>query len=390
MLLTVASGVAVLAGMRVAAPIIGPVVVAFIITIAWSPGSAWLRNKGWRPSVAALTGLLLGVVGMALFVALVWSSLIQLQDKLPGYQPRIEALQQMISQRLSDLPIDSSRLFSGDMLRPSALVGYAVSFVRKITSAVGNLFFLVLLMAFMMLEAVRYPQKLRDALATSSTGVEQFNRFSKSIREYVVINSIFGLIAAAINTTLLLLLGIDFAILWGVLSFLLSFVPNIGFAIALVPPALLGLVEFGFTRAALVVAGYTVINFLVDNVFKPRFVGESLDLSALVVVLSLLFWGWLLGPIGALIAIPLSIGTKFLLEGFEESRWLAHLMSDQGVTAKGVVTGELDGVSADERTPEIHAGEIASESNAAKASRDQCRKKGASDQYVTFPIVISP
>jgi len=215
------------------------------------------------------------------------------------------------------------------MLRPSALVGYALSFVRRITSAVGNLFFLVLLMAFMMLEAVRYPQKLRDALATSSTGVEQFNRFSKSIREYVVINSIFGLIAAAINTTLLLLLGIDFAILWGVLSFLLSFVPNIGFAIALVPPALLGLVEFGFTRAALVVVGYTVINFLVDNVFKPRFVGESLDLSALVVVLSLLFWGWLLGPIGALIAIPLSIGTKFLLEGFEESRWLAHLMSDQ-------------------------------------------------------------
>lgn len=342
MLLTVASGVAILAGMRVAAAIIGPVIIALIITIAWSPGSAWLRRKGWHPSVAALTGILLGVIGMALFVALVWSSLVQLQDKLPGYQPRIEALQQMISDKLSDLPIDSSRLFSGEMLRPSSLVGYAVAFVRRLTAAVGNLFFLVLLMAFMMLEAVRYPQKLRDALATSSTGVEQFNRFSEHIREYVVINSIFGLIAATINTALLLMLGIDYAILWGVLSFLLSFVPNIGFAIALVPPALLGLVEFGFARAGMVVAGYTLINFLVDNVFKPRFVGETLDLSALVVVLSLLFWGWLLGPIGALIAIPLSIAAKFLFEGFEESRWIAHLMSNKGVTPKEVVMGDVE------------------------------------------------
>lgn len=341
-LLSAASAVAVLAGMRVAAPIIGPVVVALIITIAWSPGSTWLRRKGWHPSVAALMGILLGVVGMALFVALVWSSLIQLQDKLPGYQPRVEALQKTITEKLSDLPIDSSRLFSGEMLRPSSIVGYAVKFVRSLTSAVGNLFFLVLLMAFMMLEAVRYPQKLRDALAkSSSSGVGQFNLFSKSIRDYVVINSIFGLVAATINTALLLMLGIDYAILWGVLSFLLSFVPNIGFALALVPPALLGLVEFGFARAAIVVVGYTVINFLVDNVFKPRFVGETLDLSALVVVLSLLFWGWLLGPIGALIAIPLSIAAKFLFEGYEESRWLAHLMSDQGVTPKEMITGDV-------------------------------------------------
>ncbi|MBA3403760.1 MAG: AI-2E family transporter [Gemmatimonadaceae bacterium] len=347
-LLAVASGVAVLAGMRAAASIIGPVIIALIITIAWSPGSEWLRRKGWHPSVAALTGIVLGVIGMGLFVALVWSSLIQLQDNLPTYQTRVEALQQTITAKLSDLPIDSSRLFSGEMLRPSALVGYAVGFVRQVTSAVGNLFFLVLLMAFMMLEAVRYPQKLRDALATSSTGVEQFNRFSVRIREYVVINSVFGLIAATLNTVLLLLLGIDYAILWGVLSFLLSFVPNIGFAIALVPPALLALVQFGFARAGIVIAGYTLINFLVDNVFKPRFVGESLDLSALVVVLSLLFWGWLLGPIGALIAIPLSIATKFLFEGFEESRWLAHLMSDQGLTPAQVVAGDTAAVASTE------------------------------------------
>src|SRR5512141_2324987 len=111
-LLTLAGAVAVLAGMRAAAPIIGPVLIALIITIAWSPGSEWLRKRGWHPSAAALAGIALGIIGVVLFIALVWSSLIQLQEKLPGYQPRIEALQQIIRQKLSDLPIDSSRLFT--------------------------------------------------------------------------------------------------------------------------------------------------------------------------------------------------------------------------------------------------------------------------------------
>lgn len=329
LLLTGAAAVAVLAGMRAAASIVGPVMIALIITIAWSPGSNWLRSRGWKPGISALTGILLGVVVMALFAGLVWSSLIQLQDRLPEYLPRVTAIQKVIVEKLSELPIDTSRILSGETLSPGRLVGYALQFIRTLTATAGNLFVLVLLMAFMMLEAVRYPEKLRDALAKSPEAIEQFNRFAESMRSYVVINAIFGLVAAALNTVLLLGLGVDFAILWGVVSFLLSFVPNIGFAIALVPPALLALVQYGFTRAIAVVAGFVVINFLVDNVVKPRFVGSTLDLNPLVVVVSLLFWGWLLGPIGALIAIPLSIAAKFLFESFSESQWLAHLMSDR-------------------------------------------------------------
>jgi predicted PurR-regulated permease PerM len=185
-------------------------------------------------------------------------------------------------------------------------------------------------MAFMMLEAVRYPEKLRAALASSTEALERFAAFSDSIRGYVSINTIFGLIVAVCDTILLLALGVDFAILWGVVSFLFSFIPNFGFFAALIPPALLALVQFGFARSIAVIAGYVVMNFIVDNILKPRFVGGRLDLAPLVVVLSLLFWGWLLGPMGALAAVPLSIGLRFLFENFEESRWLAHLMSDAG------------------------------------------------------------
>ena len=330
LLLTLAGAVAVLAGMRAAQSIIGPVLIALIITVAWSPGSEWLRKRGWHPSIAALTGIALGIIGIALFVALVWTSLIQLQGNLPGYQPRIEALQDLVRAKLADLPFDTSRVLSNNLVSPGAIIGYALKIVQKFTQTAGNLFLLVLLMAFMMLEAVRYPQKLREALTGQPDVIERFSQFGHSIRSYVGLNAVFGLAAALLDTVLLLGLGVDFAILWGVVSFLLSFLPNVGFIIALTPPALLALIQFGFGRAIAVIAGYVVINFAVDNIIKPRFVGVRLDLSPLVVVLSLLFWGWLLGPMGALAAVPLSIGMRFLLESFEESRWIAHLMSDAG------------------------------------------------------------
>lgn len=330
LLLSIAAAVAVLAGMRAAASIIGPVLIALIITVAWSPGSEWLRKRGWHPSLAALAGIALGIVGIALFVALVWSSLLQLQENLPGYQPRIVALQQLIRDRLADLPIDSSKMFTRGVFSAENIVGYALRIVQNITHTAGNLFLLVLLMAFMMLEAVRYPRKLWEAFASSPGTIQRFAQFSTSIRSYVGLNAIFGLAAAFLDTMLLLSLGIDYAILWGVLSFLLSFLPNIGFIIALTPPTLLALIQFGFGRAIAVLGGYVVINFVVDNIVKPRFVGERLDLSPLVVVISLLFWGWLLGPMGALAAVPLSIGARFVFESFEESRWLAYLMSDAG------------------------------------------------------------
>ncbi len=329
-----ASGVAVLAGMRVAAPVIGPVLIALLMTIAWSPASLWLRKRGWPPTLAALTGILLGVVFIALMVLLVWSSALQLQENLPEYQDRVGALRESVTALLARLPFDTSRILSTESLQPGAIVGRALQLVGGITSTAGGFSLLILIMAFMMIESMRYPQKLFDATEASADANDaestagQVDRFVKSMRSYIVLNTVFGLIAAVANTLLLFALGVDFALLWGVLSFLLSFLPNIGFVLALVPPALLALLQFGVAKALMVFAGFIVINTIVDNVIKPRFVGESLDLSPAVVVLSLVFWGWLLGPVGALLAVPLSIAVKFLFESFDEARWLAHLMSD--------------------------------------------------------------
>lgn len=327
LLVTVAAGVIVLGGVRAASTVVGPVIIALLLTVAWSPASAALRRRGWNSTVAALMGIVLGVGIIALFVLLVWASLSQLQDKLPGYQPRVEELRLSVERLLQRLPFDTSLVLRAEALQPGALVGYAVVMIRGMTSTAGSLGVLVLIMAFMMIEATRYPAKLRLA-ASGSRAMARLDSFGEGLRDYVVINTVFGLVAAVLNTVLLLALGVDFAVLWGVASFALSFLPNIGFLVALVPPSALALVQFGPGKAVAVVAGFVVINFAVDNVIKPRFVGESLDLSPVVVLLSLIFWGWMLGISGALLAVPLTMAARFLFDGYDETRWLAVLMSD--------------------------------------------------------------
>lgn len=333
-LLAVASGIVVLAGIRAASPVIGPVVLAGLLSIAWSPAANWLRKQGLPAVAAALMGIVLGIVLIALFVVLVWSSLSQLQEKLPEYQPRVDAIRQSVAQMLGRLPFDTSLILESEALQPGALLGYALGFIRQLTSAAGALSGLVIIMAFIMIEAIRYPQKLHDAIASSGKTGETAERFGASMRSYVLINFVFGLIQAVLNTIVLMALGIDFAILWGVASFVLSFLPNVGFILALVPPALLALVQYGFARAIGVVVAFAAVNVIVDTIIKPRFVGESLDLSPAVVLLSLIFWAWMLGPVGAVLSVPLSLAVKFLFEGFEETRWLAHLMSDASPAAE--------------------------------------------------------
>jgi predicted PurR-regulated permease PerM len=328
-----ACAVAILAGLRAASPVVGPVVIALLITIAWSPASRWLQRHGWKPVLAALAGVVVVVVGMALVVLVIWTSLAQLQDKLPEYQARIADLRATIGVQLKRLPFDTSRLFEIEALQPDAVVGYALGLMRQLTSAVAYLGVLGLIVAFLMIESLRYPAKLHDALASLDITSGRLTSFVAGLRRYAGINAVFGLGAAVLNVGFLTAAGVDFAILWGVVSFVLSFLPNIGFMLSLVPPALVALLQFGFGRALVVVVGYIVINAIVDDVIKPRFVGKSLDLSPAVIVLSLLFWGWLLGPVGALLAVPLSMTARFAFESFDELRWLGYLMSDQGETA---------------------------------------------------------
>jgi predicted PurR-regulated permease PerM len=192
-------------------------------------------------------------------------------------------------------------------------------------NVLSNAVLIVLTVIFMLLEATAFPEKLREAFG-SSTG--SMGAFMKDINRYMVIKTWASLATGALAALCMALLGVDYAILWGVLAFMFNYVPNIGSIIAAVPAVLLALVQQGGMIALLAAAGYVLINLLIGTFIEPRFMGRGLGLSTLVVFLSLVFWGWILGPVGMLLSVPLTMAAKIALSRSEDTRWLSILLGN--------------------------------------------------------------
>jgi AI-2 transport protein TqsA len=175
---------------------------------------------------------------------------------------------------------------------------------------------------------VAFPIKLEAMHGVHGRFAEAMAAFAVGTRRYIVVSTVFGLIVALLDVGLLYLLGIPLPWLWGMLAFITNYIPNIGFVIGLIPPVLLGLLENGWSGALAVIVGYCVLNVLIQSVIQPRFVGQAVGLSTSLTFLSLVFWAWVFGPLGALLAIPFSLFTKALLiDADPRSRWLLPLLS---------------------------------------------------------------
>jgi predicted PurR-regulated permease PerM len=197
-----------------------------------------------------------------------------------------------------------------------------------------SLMLMIFIVLFMISAAYSDSGTLAERMKVSGTFKRSLESFSETTRSYLFTKTWLGLIVAVIVTVIYYIFGVDFAILWGFLFFILGFIPNIGFVLSVIPPFLVTLLEFGFTRALVVLAVVIVINAIVDNGFSPRIMGRSVGLSSLVVFLSLVLWGWVLGPIGALISVPMTLMVKLLLfDSYEETRPLSELMS-AGISAR--------------------------------------------------------
>lgn len=179
----------------------------------------------------------------------------------------------------------------------------------------------------MMADFARLPAKLQR-LYLHDEQIQTFTELLRDIRRYVSISTQTGLLIGVLNAFLLILMGVDFAVLWGVLGFLMNYIPNLGVDISIIPPALLALLEFGWGQLLIVVIGYVVINIFIENILKPRMLGEDLNISPLFVIISLVAWGYILGPAGTILAVPLTlIATKLVLENSEETQWMAVLIT---------------------------------------------------------------
>ena len=325
-LITAAAFVIVVAGMRAASALINPFLLAVFLAILFSPPLFWLQRQG-VPNGLAVSAILLGflVVGFLLTV-FVGRSVNNMSQQLPAYQDRLTAIMTQVFAWLTSLGLDMTKVPIADYFSPSkimSLVSYLLLLVRGLFT---NMFLVFLTVLFIMIEAAGFPQKLQAAFPDPEKTLGHFKAITESVNRYIGVKAIFSLATGVSIWILLTLLGVDFAGTWGLLAFFLNFIPSIGSIIAAVPAILLALIQLGLPSALLTFLGYLVVNVLFGNFLEPRFMGRRLGLSTLVVFLSLLFWGWVLGPIGMVLSVPLTMIAKIAMAANEDTRWLSVLL----------------------------------------------------------------
>jgi AI-2 transport protein TqsA len=302
-----AAFVIIAAGIRTAAPVLNSILLAALLTVAVLPTFDWLRRRRVSTGLAvALTTLLLVVVVLALigFLGVAGTRLIQ---TLPRYQDKAEALQLGLKSWMIARGIEPERVLSLDLVNPGRMLGLAAGFLSQVGKVLSQTLLLVLIVAFILVE-----RGSRDKVFAPGGMVASVAR---DVRQYLLITSATGLGFAILAYVLLRVVGTDLALVWAVLAFVMNFVPNVGIILSVVPPVALTLLELGWQRALVILAGYLVLNFIVDNVIKPRFMQSGLDVPPLLGLLSLLVWGYLLGPPGALLALPLTIAVRRVVQG---------------------------------------------------------------------------
>ena len=333
-LITAAGFVIVVAGMRAAQSILVPLLVsAFLAVISASP-VFWLQRKR-VPAPMAVLLVVLAALGLSLgFGALIGSSLEDFSEALPRYQTRLLEEVGPGVQWLQSLGIQ----LSDDTLLKYIDPGASMRLVAKMLTGLGgiltNTFLILLTVIFILLEASSFRDKAQAAFEDPTNAIQQFSKLTSAINNYLGIKTIMSFGTGIAVTVWVAILGVDFPLVWGLLAFLLNYVPNLGSIISAVPAVLLGYIQYGIGRALLVAIGYVVINIIFGNVIEPRMMGRKLGLSTLVVFLSLVFWGWVWGPVGMLLSVPMTMIVKIALEGNQATRWLGILMDSEGASTK--------------------------------------------------------
>ncbi|RJE70821.1 pheromone autoinducer 2 transporter [Pseudoalteromonas citrea] len=327
-LVILASLFVVLAGVKLASDIIVPFILAAFIAIICNPLLRFFARFHIPKGLSiVLIICLISAVGMSL-AGLVGQSLTDFSKQLPDYREQLQDkfiwLVDIAAQY--NILIDKNQLIS--LFDPGKMIDMATNMLTGFGGVMANLFLIILTVVFMLFEAPMLSKKVHLALDDPEMKMLQIDRFLESINSYLAIKTMVSLGTGFCAGLLLWILNVDYFVLWAVLAFLLNYIPNIGSIIAAIPAVLLALLTVGPVASGIVAIGYITINTVMGNIIEPRFMGRGLGLSTLVVFLSLIFWGWLLGTVGMLLSVPLTMIVKIALEATEEGQWLATMLGN--------------------------------------------------------------
>ena len=328
------------------------------------------------------------VILVTLLVALIGSSISKFNSKLPDYQARVEQevarvegwwdarsesfrtwfdeltdgnsrgqdenksneqapvdavpIAQPIGQPIDQQGTATSK--TAPWTNAQSIFSFVSGTLTSLAGVLSNAFLILITVIFMLLEAATFPAKIRAMPGDSSQSLDNLDKIVATINQYMAIKTLTSLLTGVLIAAWLTFFGVDFALLWGLLAFLLNYVPNIGSILAAVPAVLLAFIQLGAGGAAWVGLGFVLVNTLIGYAIEPRFMGKGLGLSTLVVFVSLVFWGWALGPVGMLLSVPLTMTAKITLESNEETRWIAILLGTESDASAAVALAGPDSV----------------------------------------------
>jgi predicted PurR-regulated permease PerM len=328
-LISLACIIIILTGIKYAEDIISPMLIALFIAAISGPSMLWLVNKK-VPTEIAVALIISIIIIFGFFISSILStSLHDFSENIPEYQERLLEITRSFHASIDTMGLHIQLSEITSSLNLGKVMGFVGSTFNQVLNALTNIFLILMVVIFLLLELTSFRLKFSQISANPQQTMTHLSQLSETISRYFKIKMFTSLCTALPIIIILEMMKIDFPILWGIVAFLLNFVPNIGSIIAAIPVILLALIQFGFIAAGEVTILYLVMNNLIGNFIEPKLMGRSLGLSTLVVFLSLVFWGWLLGPIGMFLSVPLTMTLKIISDSNEKTQWISILLSNE-------------------------------------------------------------
>lgn len=324
-IIVTASIIIVLAGIKSASVIIVPFLLSLFLAIILFPLYAFFTKKGVPSPLSMLLVISFFLALIFLMTQLIGSSIQEFNANTNVYADRLSTYYISLVSIAESVGINISAQELSTMINAKQVMSFSTNVMQSMGSMLSNSFVVLLSVIFMLLESLNFKEKIELA-GKNSDALSHVQDITTKIKEYMVLKALFSALTGVIVWLALLMIGTDYAFLWGVVAFLFNFIPNIGSIIAAVPAVLITLVQFGGLSAIMVASIYVAINIIIGSVVEPKVMGKGLGLSTLVVFLSLIFWGWLLGIVGMLLSIPLTIMFKIILDDNKSTRWIAIML----------------------------------------------------------------
>ncbi len=333
MLVNLAAFVVVVAGVMAAKSLLIPFLLAIFLAIICSPPLFWLRKYHVPTAISILLLVIIVLVAQIGITTLIGSSLAEFTTALPQYQSKLKILLGQLIVWLEGFGIDITDDVLMEQFDPGKLMGIVGNMLNNLLAMLKNTFMILLAFIFILLEAAGIPTKFKAIVGGSQESMDRLSEIIQGVNRYLALKTITSLVTGVLAGISLQVIGVDYVIMWAVLTFFLNFVPTVGSIIAAVPPVLLALVQLGVGPALACAVIYLAINVIIGNFLEPRIMGSGVGLSAMVIFISMAFWGWVLGPVGMLLSVPLTMTLKIAMATNEKTRPIALLLGSNSEAA---------------------------------------------------------